>query len=52
MKVLLRGPLLSISGYGIHSRQLFEWLESNPNIDLHVEIVRWGMTSWIINADF
>ena len=27
MKVLLRAPLLTSSGYGVHSRQVFEWLE-------------------------
>jgi len=48
-KVLLRGPLLSLSGYGIHSRQIFEWLETVDDIQLYVDIVKWGMTSWIID---
>lgn len=49
MKVLLRAPLLTLSGYGIHSRQVFEWLDSIPGIDLCVEILSWGLTSWIVN---
>ena len=51
MRVLLRAPLLSLSGYGIHSRQIFEWLESIPDVDLSVEVLKWGMTSWLINDD-
>ena len=51
IKVLLRAPLLSLSGYGIHSRQIFSWLESLENIDLRVEILKWGLTSWLIDPD-
>lgn len=51
MRVLLRAPLLTLSGYGIHSRQIFEWLESLPNIDLCVELLNWGTTSWCVNSE-
>lgn len=51
MKVLLRAPLLTLSGYGIHSRQIFEWLESIPGIQLTTECVPWGKTAWIINQE-
>lgn len=50
--VLIRGPLLTISGYGVHARQVFRWLESLPNIDLRSNITPWGITSWIVNPDF
>ena len=33
MKVLLRAPLLTNSGYGVHSRQIFEWLYEKQNIE-------------------
>ena len=33
MRVLLRAPLLTNSGYGVHSRQVFEWLV-DKKIDL------------------
>ena len=51
MRVLLRAPLLTQSGYGVHSRQIFEWLETLPGIDLTVEILQWGTTTWLLNPD-
>ena len=50
--VLLRAPLLTSSGYGVHSRQVFEWLFSKKNIDLDVECLKWGHTSWVVNPEF
>ena len=49
--ILLRAPLLTNSGYGVHSRQLFEWLEEKKDVDLQVQCLSWGMTSWIVNGD-
>lgn len=51
MKVIIRAPLLSISGYGIHSRQIFEWLNSIPGVDVTADIVKWGMTAWNLDKD-
>jgi glycosyltransferase involved in cell wall biosynthesis len=48
--VILRAPLLSNSGYGTHARQIFRWLESR-NVDVTVDILNWGATSWFINED-
>ena len=50
-KVLLRAPALSISGYGVHSRQVFRWLESRPDLDVFVQALNWGDTSWMVNSD-
>lgn len=50
-KVLLRAPLLTNSGYGVHSRQIFKWLVKREDIELIVECVQWGMTSWILDQD-
>ena len=50
-KVLLRAPLLTNSGYGVHSRQVFEWLYEREDVDLIVECLQWGRTSWILNED-
>ena len=50
MKVLLRAPLLTNSGYGVHSRQVFEWL-LEKDVDLTVECLRWGNTSWILDPE-
>ena len=51
-RVLLRAPVLSISGYGVHSRQIFKWLESRDDFDVSVQVLQWGNTSWMINSDF
>ena len=50
--VILRAPLLSISGYGTHSRQILRWLLTRKNIQVKVQVVPWGITSWMINPDF
>jgi len=49
--VIIRAPLLSISGYGVHSRQVFRWLESRKDFNVISQIVQWGNTSWMINPD-
>jgi hypothetical protein len=51
-KVILRAPLLTMSGYGVHSRQIFRWLESNEEkFDTFVNVVPWGNTTWFVNPD-
>ena len=50
-KVLLRAPLLTLSGYGIHSRQVYRWLESRLDIDLTCQVLSWGNTSWLIDSN-
>lgn len=48
-KVILRAPVLTISGYGVHSRQIFRWLMSNKDkYDVWVQTLGWGNTSWMI----
>lgn len=49
-KVLLRAPLLTNSGYGVHSRQVFEWLHGREDVDLTVECLQWGRTAWILDS--
>ena len=49
-KILVRGPLLSESGYGNHSRQVFRWLLArHANDDIKVQILPWGSTSWYVD---
>lgn len=50
-RVLLRAPLLTISGYGVHCRQIFEYLYERTDLDLHVEVLNWGQTSWMVHSD-
>lgn len=48
--VLLRAPVLTQSGYGVHARQIARWLLSKNDIDLYIAVVPWGDTPWILNA--
>jgi len=48
--VLLRAPVLSLSGYGVHSRQIFKWLYSKPQeYHIFVEPLNWGQTPWYVD---
>jgi glycosyltransferase involved in cell wall biosynthesis len=40
-----------VSGYGVHSRQIFKWLESRDDVELYVQPLNWGNTTWMINPD-
>ena len=48
-KVILKGPILTNSGYGVHTRQIFEYLFRRNDIDLYVQPTLWGKTSWILD---
>lgn len=50
-KVLLRGPVLTQSGYGVHARQIAKWLLSLSNIELEIQALPWGDTPWLIDKD-
>lgn len=45
-KVLVRGPLLSQSGYGVHSRQIYKFCESQPDWQVTAQVLPWGITPW------
>lgn len=51
MKAVIRAPLLSVSGYGQHSRQVYDALKSIPDLEISTQIVQWGNTSWFINSE-
>jgi len=52
MRAVIRAPLLSISGYGQHSRQIYEALKQCDKIkQLSTQVVQWGNTSWYLNPD-
>jgi glycosyltransferase involved in cell wall biosynthesis len=48
--VILRAPVLSQSGYGVHARQIFRWLEGQ-NLRVYCQIVNWGNTPWYVNPN-
>jgi len=51
-KVLVVGPLLSISGYGYHSRQVFDYFYNKDKVEVSCVILPWGNTSWFVNKDY
>lgn len=50
-KVLLRGPFLTKSGYGVHARQIAKWVLGRPDVDVKVMPLPWGQTPWIIDRN-
>ena len=51
MKVLVRGPVLTRTGYGEHSRFVLRSLRRIPELDLYVVPTEWGKSSWIWEND-
>jgi glycosyltransferase involved in cell wall biosynthesis len=48
IKVVLRAPVLSKSGYGEHARFVYRSLRSQPEVfDIYVHPTNWGKSSWI-----
>ena len=47
-KILVRGPVLSQSGYGEQSRFALRALRSKEDrFDIYIQPIRWGNTGWI-----
>ena len=50
-KILLRAPVFTQSGYGVHSRQIARWLLKRVGRDrLRVQALSWGMTPWMLDS--
>ena len=48
MKILVRAPVLTQSGYGEHARFLLRSLRKYEHmIDMYVVPINWGNTNWI-----
>tara|TARA_R100000008_G_scaffold4749_1_gene2962 strand:- start:2553 stop:3725 length:1173 start_codon:yes stop_codon:yes gene_type:complete len=47
--VLVRAPLLSQSGYGVHSRQIFRFCEAQKGWNITTQILPWGITPWNVS---
>jgi len=50
-RVLLRGPFLTVSGYGVHARQVARWALQNPDWDVKFQTLGWGITPWILDKN-
>ena len=47
-KVLLKGPVLTQSGYGHHTRTVLRALRTREDLfDIYVQPITWGHTSWL-----
>lgn len=47
-KILVKGPVLSCSGYGVQSRFALKALRSREDLfDIHIQPIQWGKTSWL-----
>jgi len=51
MKVLVRGPALTRTGYGEHCRFVLRVLRQIKGLDLYLIPVRWGTSNWIWEDD-
>ena len=49
--VILRGPALTQSGYGVHCRQIARWLLSRPDFNVKFVTLPWGDTPWLLDMD-
>jgi len=49
--VILRGPSLTQSGYGVHTRQVARWLLSRPDFDVKFVTLPWGDTPWLLDPN-
>ena len=51
-KIYLKGPILTQSGYGHHTRTVLRSLKTRPDLfDIYIQPIPWGMTSWIWEDD-
>ena len=50
MRVLLRGPFLPNTGYGVHARQFARWALNKADWDVKLQALPWGVTPWIIDS--
>jgi glycosyltransferase involved in cell wall biosynthesis len=47
-RVILKGPILTRSGYGEQARFAFRALMSRPDLfDIYIQPLQWGATSWV-----
>lgn len=48
MKVLLKGPILTQSGYGHHARTVYRALKTREDLfEIFIHPITWGHTSWL-----
>lgn len=48
MNVIIKGPLLSVTGYGVHARQVFSWAISQ-GWNVTCQVVPWGICTYYLD---
>lgn len=52
VKVLVEGPALTRSGYGVHARLVLESMRSREDkLDIYVNPLNWGSTGWLLDNE-
>jgi ADP-heptose:LPS heptosyltransferase/glycosyltransferase involved in cell wall biosynthesis len=49
-KLLLRAPVLTASGYGVHARQILQALLAADQFDISIDPMTWGQTPFIYES--
>ena len=49
--VVIRGPLMNSAGYGVHSRQIFSYVESKGH-NIHSQVTPWGICPFYVNKNY
>ena len=50
--LVIRAPLMTESGYGTHSRQVFKWARDSKHFkQVNTQPVPWGITTWSVNSE-
>ena len=50
-KVVIRGPVMTQSGYGVHSRKFVKYAMSQTDWDVYFKVTPWVITPWQLDAD-
>lgn len=50
-RVLIRGPILTASGYGVHCRQIFSYFLNRNDCEITTQVLPWGITPWCVNTE-
>lgn len=49
--VVIRGPVLTQSGYGVHARQFVKLAMKRKDWNVSFQITPWGMTPWLLDIE-
>lgn len=50
-KVVIRGPVMTQSGYGVHARQFVKYAMKRKDWDVKFQVTPWGMTPWLLDTE-